>query len=216
MKWSEKAWSSVEPIYQKTQQLPFIQELIDGSLAREKFLFYIQQDSLYLAEYCKALTAIASRLSKPAHVETFIGHAGACMYVENELHKTIFSDYGVQRAASPTPSCLLYTSYLLSLLNGPVEVMTAAVLPCFWIYEKIGRYIAERETTKNNPYQSWIDTYGGEEFTESVNKTIAICDELAENASPAVQDAMTEAFIYATKFEWMFWESAYRLEEWEI
>ncbi|MDR0394313.1 MAG: thiaminase II, partial [Tannerella sp.] len=56
MKWSEKAWDSIEPIYRKTLELPFIQELITGTLDREKFVFYIQQDSIYLSDYGKALT----------------------------------------------------------------------------------------------------------------------------------------------------------------
>jgi len=216
MKWTDNAWRSIEPVYKKTEQLPFIQELITGSLPREKFLFYIRQDSLYLADYVKALAGVAAKATKQSHIEAFIGYCGDCMYVENELHKTIFKDYGVSEKAQPTPSCLLYTSYLLRLLNGPVEVLTAGVLPCFWVYKKIGEYILANQTGGDNPYQSWIDTYGGEEFDHSVQKILDICDEMAEAASPAIREAMTAACLYAARFEWLFWDSAYNLEEWKI
>jgi thiaminase/transcriptional activator TenA len=216
MKWSEKAWDSIEPIYRKTLELPFIQELITGTLDREKFVFYIQQDSIYLSDYGKALTAVATGLTKPEHIEAFIGFAGESIQVENELHKMLFAELQADRKQTASPSCLLYTSFLLRQLNAPVEVMAAAVLPCFRIYKEVGDYILAHQAKGYNPYQAWIDAYGGDDFTESVRKATAICDELAENCTEEQRDRMTEAFITCSKMEWMFWDSAYRLEEWKI
>ena len=76
MKWSEKAWKAIEPIYEKTVTLPFIQELTNGTLDREKFIFYIQQDAMYLSDYGSVITGIASKLKDPAHTESFIRFAG--------------------------------------------------------------------------------------------------------------------------------------------
>jgi thiaminase/transcriptional activator TenA len=56
MKWSDKAWKAIEPIYEKTVTLPFIQELTNGTLDREKFIFYIQQDAMYLSDYGSVIT----------------------------------------------------------------------------------------------------------------------------------------------------------------
>ena len=76
MKWSDKAWLVIQPIYEKTIQLPFVQELMKGILAEDKFLYYIQQDSLYLASYGRLLTGIATKLSNPKHIQCFkIGRA---------------------------------------------------------------------------------------------------------------------------------------------
>ena len=61
-KWSQQAWEAAAPTYNKILELPFIKELTDGSLSRERFLFYIRQDSLYIAEYFRVLANIASRL----------------------------------------------------------------------------------------------------------------------------------------------------------
>lgn len=216
MKWSEKAWASIEAIYQETLALPFLQELIKGTLDRGKFVFYIQQDALYLSDYGKVLTAIATKLSGPEHIEAFIGFAGDSIAVENELHKTFFAELHVNKDQKASPSCLLYTSFLLRQINAPVEVMAAAVLPCFWIYKEVGDYILANQVKENNPYQAWIDTYGGEVYAQSVRKAIDICDELADKCTDEQQQAMTEAFVTCSKLEWMFWDSAYRLEQWEI
>ena len=50
--------------------------------------------------------------------------------------------------------------------------------------------------------------------TNLVEKAIAICDQIAEKSNLKVE--MTEAFTYASKMEWMFWDSAYRLEKWPV
>lgn len=216
MKWSEKAWDAIAPVYEKTLALPFIQELIKGTLDKEKFVFYIQQDAHYLSDYGKLLTAIATRMTKPEQIEAFIDFAGESMAVEKELHESFFSELQTGKGQAVSPTCLLYSSFLLRQLNAPLEVMVAAVLPCFWIYKEVGDYILANQSRHNNPYQAWIDTYGGEEFAQSVKTAIAICDELAEACTEQQQRAMTEAFVTCSKLEWMFWDSAYHLEQWKV
>ncbi|SHE43117.1 TenA family protein [Dysgonomonas macrotermitis] len=216
MKWSEKTWLAAKPVYDKILELPFIQELMNGTLANEKFIFYIRQDAVYLAEYGRVLTGIASRLASIKHISAFLNFASESIIVEQALHESFVHELSSDKTEA-TPSCLLYTSYLQKQLAGaPLEVALASVLPCFWIYKEVGDYILENQAKGNNPYQSWIDTYGGEGFSESVSLAISICDEVAEQCTGAQQQAMTEAYLMCSKFEWMFWESAYRQEEWKI
>jgi len=233
MKWSEKAWEAITPVFDGIISLPFIQELMNGVLAKEKFAFYIQQDALYLLDYGKALTGLATRLTKTEHIEAFLGFAGDCIAVEKAMHEMFSAELACDTALTEhdnlaveetltekklkaSPTCLLYTSYLYSQFNAPAEVMAAAVLPCFWIYMEVGKYILTNQNKDNNPFQAWIDTYVGEEFEKSVAKAVRICDELAEKCTEDQQNAMTQAFITCSKMEWMFWESAYRLEQWNI
>ena len=55
-KWSEEAWDVARPTYLKIIEHPFVEELARGTLAADKFLFYLRQDSLYLAHYSRVLT----------------------------------------------------------------------------------------------------------------------------------------------------------------
>jgi thiaminase/transcriptional activator TenA len=68
----------------------------------------------------------------------------------------------------------------------------------------------------DNPYQAWIDTYADEAFAAGVRKVIAIGDQVALAATPSVRDQMHQAFRRAAQLEWMFWDSAYRLERWPV
>ncbi len=217
MKWSEQAWIAAQPVYEQILKHPFIQGLIDGTLYKEKFVFYIQQDTFYLAEYGRVLAAIASKLTNTNHIEAFIHFANDTMAVEKGLHKSFMQQTNNTCNLVASPSCLLYTSYLLrQLVSAPIEVVAATVLPCFWIYKKVGDYILEHQTEGDNPYQAWIDTYGGEDFEKSVNIAIEICDQLADKCTEEQRQSMIDAYVMCSKLEWMFWDSAWRLEKWQV
>lgn len=217
MNWSSHTWKEASPIYDKIIALPFNQELIRGTLPEEKFQFYIAQDSLYLAEFGRALSLIAARAHNTAHTLAFNQFAEGAILVEQALHAGYFRKYNLTGQITPSPTCQLYTQFLLTRAAlDQVEIAMAAVLPCFWIYKEVGDYIYRQQQPTQNPYQEWINTYAGEEFARIVNRAILICDEVAENCTPTQKQAMTDAFIMASKLEWMFWDSAYIMEQWPI
>ncbi|SBW10441.1 TENA/THI-4 family protein [uncultured delta proteobacterium] len=217
MKWSEQAWQAALPAYTKILELDFLRELMDGTLPEEKFRFYIQQDALYLNGFGKALAGIAARLENPAHMGAFVRFAGDTMAVERDMHQAFFAVLGKLEDLEPSPTCLLYTSYMLKQLSdAPVETALASVLPCFWVYKEVGDYILAHQSKGPNRYQSWIDTYGGEEYGAAVRQAIGICDELAAVCTPKQRESMTKSYVLCTKMEWMFWDSAYKLEQWPV
>lgn len=213
MKWSEKVWNEVEGIYRNILRLPFVRELTDGTLSRERFEFYISQDALYIDNYSRVLAHIASRIPSKQQSEDFLHFALDGVLVERALHQSFIGDS--KNEALPSPACLLYMNFETAKALDHVEVEAAAVLPCFWIYQRVGEEIV-RNSAEDNPYRRWIETYADETFAVSTRRAIEICDELAENTTQRVRDLMTEAFIYAAKMEWMFWDSAYNLEQWKI
>ena len=217
MKWSEQAWQAALPVYDKILRMDFIHELMDGSLPQEKFRYYLQQDALYLIGFGKTLAGIASRLTKPEHTRDFAAFAADTMTVERDMQESYFTVMGKLDNLEPSPTCLLYTSTLLGqLTDGPVEIAMAAVLPCFWVYQEVGNYIIKNQSRTDNRYQDWINTYGGEEFSLAVRRAVDVCDELAAECTPAQRASMTRAYVLCTKLEWMFWDSAYRLEQWPV
>jgi thiaminase/transcriptional activator TenA len=217
MSWSKTAWQASSGIYKQIISMPFIEELINGSLPQEKFKFYIAQDSIYLAHFGRALSLIAARAHSTAHALEFTRFAEGAIVVENALHAGYFQKYGLNDSIPISPTCQHYTQFLLSQAAlEQVEVAMAAVLPCFWIYKEVGNFIYKQAQQENNPYQDWINTYSGEAFGAIVNRAIRICDEVAEVCTPAQQKAMTEAFVTASKLEWMFWDSAWNLEKWPV
>lgn len=217
MKWSENAWNEIDGIYNSIIAMPFNQELLSGQLLKERFRFYMQQDALYLTEFSRALALIAARCFNNPYTLDFIGFAEGAVVVERSLHEGYFKQFEVTENAEISPTCQNYTQFLLTKSSlDQVEVAMAAVLPCFWIYKKVGDYIYGNQNSEKNPYQDWINTYAGEEFGLLVEKAIAICDNVALDCSVKQRERMTKAFVMASKLEWMFWDSAYKQEQWPI
>ncbi len=213
-KWSDAAWRAAEQIYEEILRHPFVKELASGELDREKFLFYLGQDALYLSKYCKVLAHVGSRLDDKKAIDAMMHFASDGIAVEAALHESFLQG----RELPPmSPTCMLYTSVEEAQAFKPVEVEAAALLPCFWVYQRVGRSILDScANIGSNPYSRWIQTYADESFAEATRRYIEICDALAENASESVRREMTEVFTLCTRMEWMFWDSAYNLEQWKI
>jgi thiaminase/transcriptional activator TenA len=220
MTFSQDAWQRIAPLYAAILALPFNQELAAGTLSRERFTFYMLQDAHYLTHFAKALAVTAARAPDAEALIQFAGSARAAVVVERALHEGFFRDLGIapeQAAATePSPTCAHYTHYLVALAhNAPYEVAVAALLPCFWIYWEVGKHLLQ-VARPGNPYQAWIDTYADQAFADGVQRVIAISDTIAADATPAVRKQMHEGFRRAARLEWMFWDSAYRLERWPV
>lgn len=218
MSFSKDAWQAIAPLYDKILTMPFNQELAAGTLSRERFIFYMSQDAHYLIHFGKALAVTGARAPDPRAMIQFTHSAEECVVVERALHESFFKDFGIKAeqaaAAKPSPTCSHYIHYLLSTAhNAPYEVSVAALLPCFWIYWEVGKHLLKIAGT-DNPYQAWIDTYADDEFADGVMKVIDIADHVASATTPVMREQMMEAFERASTLEWMFWDSAYRLETW--
>jgi len=210
--WSTDTWKASEHIYNAILDLPFIKELADGTLAQERFLNYIQQDNLYIDDYSRVLAHIASRLDNIDDMATFLEFAGDGVAMEKGLHAM----YVHEGALKKSPTCLFYTSLLKAQAYENVAVEAAAILPCFWIYQKVGEHILSIAKLDGNPYADWIKAYSDPAFETSTKRAIQICDRLADAADPATRARMTEIYLQCSHLEWCFWDSAYRLASWPL
>jgi thiaminase/transcriptional activator TenA len=216
MTWSELTWKQTKNRYQSILKMPFVSELANGTLPKEKFQFYMAQDSLYLEHFGRALALIAARANNISHTLKYLKYAETAIVVENILYESYFKDFGLTEKGEIQPACHHYIHFLKSTAAlESVEIAMAAVLPCFWIYKKVGDHIYNNLKSENNPYQRWIDTYGGEEFADAVLQAISLCDQIASETTPSIREKMTEAFITSSRMEYHFWEAAYDLKKWE-
>ena len=212
MSWSDDAWSTITDIYDRILHLPFLTEMAMGTLPRPTFDFYIRQDDLYLDDYTRVLAHIASRLQDLAHVETFLGFAANAVAMERGMHAQYVSD----SASEKTPECELYSSFLKAQAYENVAVEAASILPCFWVYQRVGEHVLATARMEGNPYAAWIEAYSDPSFDEGTRRCLEIVNSLADSASEQTRRQMTHVFRQATRMEWLFWDSAYRHSQWPV
>jgi len=214
-KMREEVGSMMEAIHRH----PFNQELAAGTLPEEKFIFYLEQDALYLTDFSRALALTGARLSHEGHAEQFMQFAQEALQAERELHRDYLNQYKMHRSKQLTmnPACFMYANYLLSTASlASVEEAAASVLPCFWVYREVSKKMLSHAQFENNLYAAWIKLYASESFDVSVDAAIGILNQLGEHASVLTKEKMKTAFVKATQLEWMFWDSVYHLKNWRI
>jgi thiaminase (transcriptional activator TenA) len=219
-RFTDELWHSITGIYDAILAHPFLAGLTDGSLPDEAFAFYVVQDALYLQGYAQALAAVASRAPDIEEIEMFARHAAGIVEVELSLHDSLLPDLGIDPAsldaAEPAPTTLAYISYLLAAVRGGSYAEgVAAVLPCYWIYAEVGKHLLRRGSPDPR-YQRWIDTYGGDEFADTVREVIDVTDSLDQGLGAAERDRVRRHFRTTSRYEWMFWDMGYRLQGWPV
>ncbi len=217
---TDELWESITPIYGAILRHPFIKGLTDGTLSRESFQFYAVQDALYLRDFARALSMAAARAPRDEWIIMFNEHAAGALKVERALHEIFFKDFGLSPervAATPlAPTNLAYTSYLLAVAYGsPFHEALGALLPCYWIYWKVGKEL-EKAGSPDPLYQRWIGTYASEEFGSLVRMVLEATNVTAARLGPAEREAMRRHFVATSRYEWMFWDMGYRRETWPI
>ncbi len=213
-------WRSIEGVYAEILAHPFLTGLTDGTLPEERFRFYVLQDALYLREYARALSLAGVRSPDEGALVMFNEHSAGAITVERSLHEGFLADLGVAQeeaeATEASPTTLAYTSFLLRTATlGDYPEVLGTVLPCYWIYSEVGKALLERGSP-NPRYQKWIDTYGGEEFGALVEAVLGLTDETCKDLNPAQKSRVKEAFVTTSRYEWMFWDAAWRLEGWPV
>jgi thiaminase/transcriptional activator TenA len=218
--WSTQLWTGIEPIFDAILAHPFITGLTDGSLDESAFAQYVAQDVHYLRDYARALALVGAKAPTLADTAMFARHAAEVFDVELALHSTLLPDLGLDAAAltevPPSPTTKAYTSYLLSTTySGSFADGLAAILPCYWIYAEVGAALAERGSSDRR-YQLWIDSYGGDEFAATVAQVLELTDRVGPTLTPGDESTARAHFTTTARYEWMFFDAAYRREGWPV
>jgi len=206
--WTDEVWDSTEILYKKIIDHPFIRELASGSLPYEKFQKYLIQDSFYLQNYSKEMKLLASvfndRLFDSLSVEAMEGEKAMHDLYLSHIPKEVMDN------AMPSDVTLSYNRHCMGILSeGNPATSIAAILPCMWIYGKVGKYISSISDMTSNPYRRWIQEYSNDDYDSSVSYMLELADRIADNSASKVREQMTEAFLKSVEFEYEFWNYAY-------
>lgn len=210
------------PLFAATLDHPFVRGIGDGTLPAERFRFYVEQDYVFLIEYGRTLALAVAKGREPGAMARFAELLHATLNVELALHRGYAAKFGIAEEGlarvAAAPTTYAYTRHLLATAyaGSPAEI-AAALLPCQWGYGEIGRALAAGGEPANQPlYAEWIRMYAGEEYHRSVAGLVAGFDALASEESEAERGRLSDIFLLSSRYEWAFWEMAWRMERWPI
>ncbi|MGG0333967.1 thiaminase II [Priestia aryabhattai] len=221
MKFSERLYEKLQPIWRQNHNHPFVQGMGDGTLEKEKFRFYMIQDYLYLIDYAKLFAIGAMKATDLQTMGKFAALLDSTLNEEMSLHREYAKKFEISEKelekAQPSPTTLAYTHYMLHVgQSGTLAELVAALLPCMWSYWEIGKELSEKPGAENEFYREWIEMYSSEEFGELATWCINLFDSLTEDKSEAELEKLEEIFLNTTRFEYMFWDMAYNEAMWPV
>jgi len=205
---TRQLWQAIEGIYSEAIDHQFVLGLANGDLLKSYFAHYLSQDVLYIKDDNRALTLVSERAINSEQKEFFKSLAEDGLAIEKALHDEFLEHFKIEEAQEKSPVIKAYTDFLLSHVeHSEYSIAVAALLPCFWLYNKVGAEIIKK-SKPNNPYQKWIDTYQGDEYEDFTSQFIQILEDLAEKANATTLEKMKEAFVESARFELAFFEEA--------
>ena len=222
MTFSEQLRKLAAPVWAAQLRHPFVIALGKGTLPARKFKYYILQDARYLEELARVFAIGSAKATEADTALRFAKLVEETIVVERGLHQS----YGKQWALSPknmrstplAPTNYAYCRHMRSVAQtGTLGEITVVALPCAWVYCEVGQQLLRKGNPKpSHPYQEWLQLYGSPEFAEVARWMREVVDRCAKTAGQAEKARMKEAFLISSQYEWMFWEMAWKEEQWPI
>jgi len=217
MSFSRGLKSKAAKVWEDGYNHPFVQELGEGTLDKEKFKFYLLQDYLYLLQYAKVFATAVLKSDTEEYMTNFSKTQYYILAGEMDVHREYMKGFGITpREIEAVKSSLYNRSYTANMLSygltGGLAEVLAAVFPCAWTYADYGKRLKAQYADKleGNYYKTWIENYASDEFSESFEWFYDALDNLVANMSDAQRAQIEAIFISSVEFEYLFWDMAYK------
>lgn len=222
MSFSNQLRQLAKPIWDAQLVHPFVVALGNGTLPERKFKYYILQDARFLGDLARVFAASAVRAPDAESALRFNKLAEDTIVVERSLHENYGKRWKMtaKRMASVpmAPTNYAYTRHMLAVAaSGTAAEITVVALPCAWVYCVVGQHLLKNgPPPKNHPYRDWLMLYASPEFAEVQRWMRKKVDQWAKTAGHEARCRMEASFILSSRYEWMFWEMAWKEERWPV
>ncbi len=204
------------------EEHPFVVAMGEGTLSLERFQYFMQQDYLFLIDYARVLAIAAAKSPDLAAMGHWASLLDETLNSEMELHRGFCADFGITveqlEATEPTPATVAYTDHLVrSAYDGDIHELSAALLPCQWGYDEVGRSLAKvLKAPVDSFHARWVAGYNVLEYQELTTWLRMFVDALGETATDRQRSRMLSAFRASTRYEYLFWDAAWNLQRWPV
>ncbi|NHN49491.1 thiaminase II [Halostella sp. JP-L12] len=210
-----------DPIWESILDHPMVRRLGEGTLDEEPFRYWVRQDYVYLIEYSRVFAHGAASAPDLERMGTFAELLDSTINAEMDLHREYAAGFDISEAeleaTEPSPTTRAYTDFLVrTAAEGTFGDLVAALLPCMWGFNVTGKRLAERGTPDHQRYAEWIEMYSGDEFTELTAWCKDLMDDVAAGASERDRERYRDLFRTSARYEYRFWDAAWRQEGWSV
>lgn len=218
MSLTDELRAGVGPIWEKVVTHPFVTEMADGSLDRDIFDIYFDQDYLFLRDWAILLSLATAKAPDFDAARELTGFLHLGLGGEEGLFQEAFRERGLSREQVKRlqylPTTLHYSGYLRTqAYEGTFTEVVATLLAMEWPYLEWAQH-AEQDGKKpgDRYYQTWIDLHTSPGMSGFVSWLRGVVDGSAP--TPEQREKLQEIFLNVLRYEYQFFDMAYRGEQW--
>ncbi|MBM3933794.1 MAG: thiaminase II [SAR202 cluster bacterium] len=221
MRFTDHLRNAAAPIWAAEHRHPFVTGIGDGTLHVEKFRHYMMQDYVFLIDFSRVIALAVAKAEVLEDMAWLARLLHETLNTEMALHVGFCADFGITeadlRATKPFPTNLAYTRHMLACAySGDAGETATAILPCSWGYSVIGQTLAARGLPRHPLYRRWIEMYASPEFAALADWLREFVDRRADAGGDHYRARLEGIFLTSSRYEYMFWDAAYRLEGWSV
>ena len=221
MAFTDSLRDDADEIWTAIYDHPMVEGIGDGTLDEDRFRYWLRQDYVYLVDYCRLFALGAVQAPTLERMETFATLLSETLHTEMELHREYAADFGITEAeleaTTPSPTTRGYTDFLVrTAALGTFGDLVAALLPCMWGFNDTGLRLREDGFPDEERYAEWVRTYSSDEFTELTEWCKELMDDVAASSTAEDRERYRELFLTSARYEYEFWDVAWRLEGWSV
>ena len=219
MSFTQELMNAAAPVWEKYMVHPFITGMIDGTLDKKKFAFYLMQDCQYLKDYAKVYATAFIKCDDIHLMRDIYRDMQVIVSDESMTHIRYLKDMGYTEddayAAPVAAENREYLDYMLQVAReGSVQEGLISVMACTFSYYHIALHARteamKNGTYENNYYAGWMDDYVGAVYKSIYDSTAQMCEQITQNLSEAEKARLKEIFIRSSEYELDFWNMAMR------
>jgi len=218
---SDRLLELAQPVWQAILGHPFLRDLRDGTLPIDTFRFYMEQDWLYIQERIGEWAILAGRCPDPdvrgslvAILEQVARLEPAAFHLKHA--PALGLDFGRVTWEMNSANWAYTTHELAAVQGGGTAEGLAAMLPCPLVYQFVGARLMQSPLPEHPIYADWITFYGSGLGDARREILLGLYDRLAADADPATLQRCERNFLISSRYEWQFWDAAYRRETWPV
>jgi len=210
--------AGVESIWEAVVTHTLVTEMADGFLDLERFYAYFNQDYPFLRDWAIPLSLATAKAPDFDAAPELVGFLDLGLGGEEGLFQEAFRERGISRKAVTwlqyLPTTQNYSGYLRTLAyDGTFTEVVATLMAVEWPYLDWDQRAEEAGPKPSDRYyQTWIDAHTSPGMSRFVSWLRSLVDESAPTA--VQQDRLQEIFRDVLRYEYQFFEMAYRGESW--
>jgi thiaminase (transcriptional activator TenA) len=202
------------PIWEQSRNHPMVRAVADGTLAREVFRYYFEQNILYLEEYSRAIAFVLASAPDAAAMDLL----GQFLRGEAENELPMNYEFLTRLGGDPAkvdPFAVNSANYSYSrhivhtAATGDCAEGLAAILPCPCSYNEFARTMV-LDMPDDPIYAEWIRRFGADpENDELLASLTGLFDRLVDVSDARRMRRLEWIFSVSSRYEVAFWEMAY-------